>query len=188
MTGLEAHSPARPQRLPMAPATRHTSIRVLIGFVIFLIGALVLHEIHLNNLAYFVVTSESMEPTIHVGDKLLMIHPRRYRPGEIVVFERPDEPGIKLVKRIVALGPAEVAVEGGQLFIDGRRADPPQGATEPTDIANQSWKLDEGQVFVAGDNRPNSKDSRDYGPLPAEALNGVVRYRIKSGLHWEAIQ
>jgi len=128
-----------------------------------------------------VITSNSMEPTLKKGDRVLV---RRYRfspsflppRGAIVMLKDPRDPNNWLIKRVIGLPKEVVTVAFGQVFING------QPLTElylhqPTD---SYWHgvVPEGCVFVMGDNRSVSDDSRDFGPVPLENLEGkvVLRY------------
>ena len=125
----------------------------------------------------FQVPSESMVPTLEVGDRFLankFVY-RFWEPerGDIVVFRSVDGGEEDLVKRIVALAGDEVAVENGVLSVNGEvqqelfvnQGVPDRGAYGPT-------RIPEGEVFVMGDNRANSRDSRFFGSVPVENIEG----------------
>jgi signal peptidase I len=158
-----------------------TRLRVIIGFMIIGLGLWVLLQRHLDNLDYLVVTSESMEPTLRIGDRLVMERPRDYHAGDIVVFEEPGNPSLLVVKRIIGMPGNLVIAEGDNLTIH------PTSAPSRANSGN-SWLVKPGELFVAGDNRPVSRDSREYGPIALESVRGTVRYRIRSRLHWEQVK
>src|SRR5215204_3810842 len=126
----------------------------------------------------FRIPSKSMVPTLEVGDRVLankfiyrFTEPER---GDIVVFESVGEgDDQKLIKRVVALPGDEVEVRSGTLLVNGEEQEEPylnkelpfNGSYEPTEVP-------EGEVFVMGDNRANSADSRVFGPLPIENIEG----------------
>ncbi len=131
----------------------------------------------------FRIPSESMVPTLQVGDRVFVnkfiyrfAEPER---GDIVVFESVNGGEEDLIKRIVA-GPGDsVAVRGGVLSVNEEPQNEPYLNRE---IADDSFfsptRLSEGEVFVMGDNRANSADSRVFGPLPVENIEGEAFVRF----------
>lgn len=130
-----------------------------------------------GDLRSFKVISSSMEPTLKVGDYVLT---RRVRAGEqlrgrIVAFEDSQNPGELLTKRVVAVEGDAVELVEGVLYINGRAENPefPRIMRMPS----RSWRVGVSEIFVVGDNRNNSVDSIDYGPIPVSQLVGVVFLR-----------
>ena len=115
-----------------------------------------------------------MAPTLEPGDRVLG---HRVRPdvGDVVVAVAPS--GRKVVKRVVAVGPAVVGVESDTLLVDGTTSSlaPPGGIP-----GSGEWQLEAGQVFLLSDapHRTDS-DSRSWGPLPVDAVVGVVSWRYR---------
>lgn len=126
----------------------------------------------------FAIPSESMEPTLRPGDHVLVEKlsyrfdsPRR---GDLVVFKTPGG-GPLSVKRIVGLAGDRVAIEDGVLTIDGKPQDEPYVDLRRMDsVYFGPVAVPRGEVFVLGDNRSDSTDSRDYGAVPRPALIGRV--------------
>lgn len=124
----------------------------------------------------FYIPSQSMEPTLVPGDRVLVskfIY-RFTEPkiGEIIVFVAPNDENRDFIKRIVALENDTVEVKDGRLYVNNKLS---KGnyKTMPGDYSN--WgpqKIGEDHVFVMGDNRPNSMDGRVFGPLPKKNILG----------------
>jgi signal peptidase I len=140
---------------------------------------------------FYVVEQGSMETTLEPGQIVLVdkigaaIWP--YQTGDIVVFNPPpglaDVPaGIPFVKRIIAFGGSTVTLlPGNEIAVDGRvlvepYVNSPSG-TQPVVGGVTSWKVPTGDVFVLGDHRNVSKDSRAFGPIPMSSILGRVYLR-----------
>ncbi len=125
----------------------------------------------------FQVPSESMVPTFEIGDRFLankFVY-RFWEPsvGDVVVFRSVEGGDEDLVKRIVALPGDEVTVENGVLSVNGEvRNEPFVNEGLPDRGAYGPARVPEGDVFVMGDNRANSRDSRFFGPVPIENIEG----------------
>ena len=133
----------------------------------------------------FYIPSASMEPTLEKGDRVL-VNKLSYdlhdiHRGDIVVFELPPEKvgddGIKdLIKRVIGLPGETIETRDGIVYIDGERLDEPYLAdgvtTDSPPIEKQV--VPEGHIFVMGDNRDNSADSRfaNRGPIPIDDVVG----------------
>lgn len=128
------------------------------------------------------VTSVSMSPTLGAGDHVIIDKlTGRWRPpaiGDLVVFREPGG-GPLAVKRIVALGGQSVAIEDGELHVDGIAQDEPTVDARGVDsVYFGPVTVPAGAVFVLGDNRGQSIDSRDYGAVPMSRLVGRVAFRL----------
>jgi signal peptidase I len=134
----------------------------------------------------FVVDGESMHPTFENLDYLI-IDELSYRfeapaRGDVIVFRYPLNPSVFYIKRIIGLPGETVSITQGTASIttaDGSSftlAEPYISAEDAS--YNQKVTLGAGQYFVMGDNRPNSSDSRVWGPLPAKDIVGRVLLRL----------
>ena len=140
----------------------------------------------------FTVPTGSMEPTILIGDnviaqKVTLEVGQQVSAGDIVVFRNPvatSEHDI-LVKRVIAVGGQTVDLRDGVVYVDGRATDEPytHGSTYPLDTQADGvevsfpYTVPEGSVWLMGDNRENSADSRYFGAVPVENLIGVAFFR-----------
>lgn len=139
------------------------------------------------------VPTASMEGTVLVGDHLLMFKLpygprvpftelrlpqwRTPQPGEIVAFRSPVEAGEIYLKRVIAGAGDVVALHGGVLYVNGirwresyARVRPGRRWTWQENIG--PYRVPAGSLFVLGDNRDNSEDSRYFGPIPVESVLG----------------
>ena len=116
-------------------------------------------------------------PTLRVGDRIVAT--TRYRSiqqGDVVIFHAPIGawPAGK-IKRIIGLPGQTISSDGATVLINGHRLDEPyltwrQDPGPP--IVTQV--IPAGHYFVMGDNRSGTADSRDYGPIPATSIVGIV--------------
>jgi signal peptidase I len=134
----------------------------------------------------FYIPSQSMEPTLMVGDRILVdklsYHLHSVHRGDIVVFGNPPleaGSGVKdLVKRVIGLPGDVISSAGGHVVIDGKQLSEPwlSRGVVTTEITPQTIKPD--HYFVMGDNRTDSQDSRYFGPIPRSLIVGHVVMRI----------
>lgn len=96
--------------------------------------------------------------------------------GDIVVFHPPVDNGKPYIKRVIALPGERLSIEDGSVFIDGERLDEEYLNGVATawsgSIGQEEITIPEGQVFVMGDNRNNSTDSRIFGPIEIDDIIG----------------
>jgi len=127
----------------------------------------------------FFIPSESMVPTLLVGDRVFVnkfvyrfSEPQR---GDIIVFQSVEGEEEDLIKRVVAVPGDKVAVRKGMLYVNGEPQEESYVRDDrPLDRGpyGRPTKLSEGEVFAMGDNRANSRDSRFFGPVPLENIEG----------------
>src|ERR687893_1519645 len=131
----------------------------------------------------FRIPSESMVPTLLVGDRVF-VNKFIYRftepePGDVVVFESVNGGEEDLIKRVVGAAGDEVEVRNGTLLVNGEaREEPYLNRNLPFNDSYGPSEVPEGHVFVMGDNRANSADSRVFGPLPIENIEGEAFVRF----------
>lgn len=134
----------------------------------------------------YVVPSPSMEPTLLVGDVFLGekwdLGTRGARTGDVVTFSDPRGRGVTLVKRVVATAGQEVDVREGALWVDGERLDEPyaNGRTLPLEGSGVTFpvRVPEGTLWLMGDNREDSSDSRAFGAVPESDVTSRAWIRV----------
>lgn len=161
--------------------------RKLLGFIVMCGVLYLLYLVQSKQIETFVVTSESMEPTLKVGEAYFMLPAKQYEKGQIVVFRSPEDHETRLVKRIAANGGDLVELREGMLYVNNQLNISPTGEKSAIDLADKSWKLLAGQFFMVGDNRTYSHDSREYGPVEASALLGVLSPRPINNSWWHRL-
>ncbi len=127
-----------------------------------------------------IVYGQSMEPNYSTDQRLIIekvsYHFRTPQRGDVVVLRDPNGGPIPLIKRVIALPGERVTVGQGRVYIDGLRLDEPY-VTQATDGPSRSWVVPPLEVFVMGDNRGNSRDSRYFGAVPMDSILGHAVFR-----------
>lgn len=132
----------------------------------------------------YVIPSGSMIPTIELQDRVIankfifrFTEPQR---GDIVVLDDPTGSVDTLIKRVIAVGGETVDLVGGEVVVDGVVLDEPYTHGLPTEpmIQEMPYTVPEGHVWLMGDNRTNSADSRVFGSVPLSEVKGRVMIRF----------
>jgi signal peptidase I len=171
---------------------RRSRRRVTVEWMIVLVvAALVALGLRAFVVQAFFVPSGSMEPTLAVGDRILVVKPGwlagPITRGSIIVFRHPPnipcqvEAGVAdLVKRVIGL-PGETIWSGGPgdntIFVNGKALSEPGWFAPGPQVGEKAiarTKIPTGDYFVMGDNRAYSCDSRYFGPIPSSSIVGKV--------------
>lgn len=134
------------------------------------------------------VRQQSMETTFEQGDYVLVdkLTPRfdTYKRGDIVVFEPPPGWAIEgdrtpFIKRVIGVAGDRIELRGGQVLVNGVQLPESylfsvDGVPQPTDptTGQSRWTVPVGEIFVMGDHREQSADSRTFGPVPVASVIG----------------
>lgn len=121
------------------------------------------------------VDGPSMEPTYFNGNRVV-VSKIAYKIGEIergdvIVFPAPPNPNEDYIKRVIGLPGDEILIVNGDVFVNNLKLEEPYINAPPINNL-RSTTVPEGNVFVMGDNRNVSSDSRSWGPLPVEDIIG----------------
>ncbi len=133
------------------------------------------------------VKGVSMDYTFASGDYIftskITYKFRGYQRGDIIVFKSPKNPDIEYIKRIIGLPGDTVLVEDKQVFVNDILIDEPYIADATVlwengfTVNGVPYTVPDGYLYVMGDNRPRSSDSREFGPITFESVVGQVFYR-----------
>lgn len=133
------------------------------------------------------VKGASMEPSFHSGEYILTskitYRLRSPQRGDVIVFKSPSNPDIEYIKRIIALPDDTVVIRDSQVYVNDQQLQEGYIAA-----LSNLWDggyakegvpmvVPQGEIFVMGDNRPRSSDSREFGPIPIDSVIGQVFYR-----------
>ena len=142
----------------------------------------------------FRIPSESMEDTLLVGDFLFankFIYGPRLpfvdsrlpairdpRPGDIIIFKYPGDEKTDYIKRCVAVAGQTVEVKRNVLYVDGLPVEEnfAKWVLGPRDYTWGPYTIEDGHIFMMGDNRDNSADSRAWGPLDMRLITGKAMF------------
>ncbi len=121
------------------------------------------------------VDGTSMEPTLHSGQRLVIekvsYHFAAPGRGEVVVLKIPGREEAALIKRVVATAGDVIAIRNGRVYLNGAVLEEPYlSQFTPGDLP--STVVPDGYIFVLGDNRGASNDSRTFGMIPTDHLVG----------------
>lgn len=183
VAGLDSRTPAPPARPPAAveEETAQTTelgwsavLKDLLETVILTLIIFLLIRTVVQN---FKVDGMSMEPNFHNG-QFLLVSKLSYRLGEpqrgdVIVFRYPRDPARDFIKRVVGLPGETVEIRNGQVFINGAPMSE-LAAITPAHYTVRPTTLGPDELYVLGDNRPNSSDSHSWGPLPMNMVIGKV--------------
>jgi signal peptidase I len=121
------------------------------------------------------VDGPSMEPSYYHNNRVVVLKVAYLfgdiQRGDVIVFPAPPNPEEDYIKRVIGLPGDEVMVADGKVYVNGQSLDEPYINAPPIN-SMRAVTVPEGMVFVMGDNRNVSSDSRSWGPLPIDDIIG----------------
>jgi signal peptidase I len=150
----------------------HLAKWIVVPLIVCLIAVVLVFYVFFSSA---VVSGQSMDPTLSNGDYLLITHGASgLQRGDIIVTKVLEDIGpVELVKRVIALPGDTVEVQNDVAIVNGI-AEPQRGQfVVPSDsVSRTPIVVPPGTVYVMGDNRPVSEDSRYLGPVPISGIQG----------------
>lgn len=152
--------------------------RSVVRVIAPVVFALALYHLFTNVVRFGTVVSNSMAPTLQIGDYYILRvdaynADRRPERGDVVVFRHLD--GASHAKRIIAVEQDNIAILGGRVFLNDSWLDEPYLRQDTlTREIHPPIRVPDNSVFLLGDNRNESEDSRDYGPVSKDDIMGKV--------------
>ncbi len=146
----------------------------------FIVLLIVLFIIFHNIIGFSFVKGNSMESTLEEGDLVLYtrINPQ-YHHGDVISVRIPS--GEYYVKRIIAMEGDTIDIRDGHVYVNEVMIEEPylEEETKPAadGVVRYPYVLQEGQIFVMGDNRPASMDSRSFGAMGIRQIKGRIWFR-----------
>ncbi len=165
---------------PRLSPFRRITLEVLLVVGIAFPLALVLHTFVTQ---VYAISGHSMEPTLYDGERVMVdkVSPAisEISRGDLVIFASPEDTSKNLIKRVIGLAGDKIELIGEMVYLN----DEPlrEGYTRRTIFPQkpgESTIVEEGSMYVLGDNRPQSRDSRDFGTVTLDQVKGRVLLRL----------
>lgn len=188
-TEPEIQQPDRPAQGADRPGSRSSTRNTLEWVAVLVIAVILAVLIKAFLIQAFKIPSESMEPTLMPGDRVV-VNKLSYRAhdihrGDVVVFRRPERapsgPGTpaQLIKRVIGLPGDVVTTQDFQVYVNGQRLiEPYLPPDTPTYDIDNPITVPEGQILVLGDNRLHSGDGRYFGTIDVDTVIGRAFLKI----------
>ena len=165
----------------------------LLRFVIDVVETLILSVIlfaAINAISARIrVDGASMEPTLQSGE-FVIVNKLSYKlgspqVGDVIVFHFPRDPAQEYIKRVIGLPGDQVVIRDGRVSVDGILLEEDYIAATPA--YESTWVVPEDALFVLGDNRNNSSDSHNWGPVPLDYVVGKAVFVYWPPTEWGVV-
>jgi len=153
---------------------RSGAVRFLLDILETLILSVVLFAAINAVSARIRVDGASMEPTLQSGE-FVIVNKLAYvlgepKVGDVIVFHFPRDPDQEYIKRVIGLPGDRISIKGGKVYVNGQLLEEHYIAAPP--VYEATWDVPVDSLFVLGDNRNNSSDSHNWGPVPLDYVVG----------------
>jgi signal peptidase I len=169
---------------------RSGTLRFILDIVETLILSVVLFAVINAVSARIRVDGASMEPTLETGE-FVIVNKLAYmlggpQVGDVIVFHFPRDPEQEYIKRVIGLPGDKVSVMEGQVSVNGQ---PLSEEYIAAPLAYEStWTVPPESLFVLGDNRNNSSDSHNWGPVPLDYVVGKAVFVYWPPTRWGMLE
>jgi signal peptidase I len=132
------------------------------------------------------VDGASMEPTLQSGE-FVIVNKLAYTfgdpaTGDVIVFHFPRDPDQEYIKRVIGLPGDQVEIKNGEVLVNGQALSEDYIAASP--VYESVWDVPSDTLFVLGDNRNNSSDSHNWGPVPLDFVIGKATFIYWPPTEW----
>jgi len=134
------------------------------------------------------ISGNSMSPTLKNRDGIwIKKYNNNYQSGDIIIFKSSKNPDIEYISRLIALPKDKIKIQQGKVYLNGKLLQEPYTKT-PTNLwedgfvkEGEEYKIPDNEIFVMGDNRPRSSDSREFGFINISLIIG----KYSNYKYWE---
>lgn len=135
------------------------------------------------------VDGSSMEPTLQSGE-FVIVNKLTYKlgipeVGDVIVFHFPRDPEQEYIKRVIGLPGDHIVIEDGKVYVNDYLLDETYITSSPA--YESTWDMPDDSIFVLGDNRNNSSDSHNWGPVPVNYVVGKAVFVYWPPREWGVI-
>lgn len=166
-------------------AQEKTSLKgLLLDIVQIIVTACILTFILLIFIQPSIVSGDSMYPTLHHNDKMILWKLGSPETGDIVVFNSHNPNNDKYVKRVIGVAGDHIEIIDSIVFVNGAAIDESyvNPAEELINKGNVDLIVPEGEIYVLGDNRNHSNDSRSFGTVDLDDVDGKVIFNLDKSI------
>lgn len=164
-------------------------LKEVLKFILFLaVFSVLLIFLRQHAFTPVIVKGDSMDPTLHDGERVIALKNKEISRFDVVTFKAPDEPGKNYIKRVIGLPGEKIEYVNDVLYVNGTAYEEPyleeyKDKLTDNELLTEDFTMDlfqvseipEGKLLVLGDNRKISKDSRIIGLIDQSALLGDVK-------------
>lgn len=172
---MDSYSTETAQEPLLEPSSKRIGLVKLFVDLIETILLAVLLFIAINAISARIrVDGFSMAPTLQ-SHQYVLVNRLAYKmgipqTGDVIVFHYPRDPQQEYIKRVIGLPGDRVQIANGEVMVNGQLIEEPYIAAAP--LYQTEWSVPESSLFVLGDNRNNSSDSHNWGPVPIDYVVG----------------